>query len=151
MAALLLGRPLVALGLHGYSTVALARKLGDLPDPAIEAIRFTTLGNGWALRTASRNALRAWWPLTASALAVGPTRRLGRRALAAAIVERLLSRNSSALGLVDDLSYGAGVVFGAVSARSPGALLPAIVGQSWSGRATIRSSSATTSRASMLR
>ncbi len=151
IAALLLGRPLVALGLHAYSTMALARKLGDLPDAGIEALRFTALGNGWALRTASQNTLRVWWPLTVVAVLCRPTRRIGIRTLAASIVGRVLTRSWSVLGLVDDVAYGSGVLVGTVIVRSPAALLPAAVGQSGSGNATMRSSRATTSRAWMPR
>ncbi len=150
------GHTVAALGLHGLATRLLVPKLGSLSDPVIEAARLTTTGNVWAARTVARSAVRSWWPIAVLGLALPPTRRVALRWLGWALADRMIAARSVdpamlGLGLIDDVSYGSGVWLGALRSRSLVALCPATNDQSTSGRFTIKSSSWTTSRVSMLR
>ncbi|MEZ5378963.1 MAG: mycofactocin biosynthesis glycosyltransferase MftF [Acidimicrobiales bacterium] len=150
------GRNRLAALLHLGTTKALVPKLGPLGDPLVEAARMTTTGNVWAARTVARNAGRVWWPVVALALAVPATRPIARRWMAWSLLERTIGARETdprqvAMGLLDDAAYGTGVWVGALKQRTLVPLLPALSGQSTSGRLTIKSSSWTTSRVSTLR
>ena len=126
-------RPLLALAVAGGTTVALQRKLGDVPRS--ESARLALLGHlaaGGQLATATR---RVWWPVAAFAALC--SRRLRPVVAAAYVVPVVVDavRNRSALPLVDaslqwldESAYGAGVWCGVVAEREPGPLLPGISG-----------------------
>lgn len=59
------GHPLLATGLAGWSSVALVRKLRDVP-PA-ESLRLALTGNLLAGRQLASATRRAWWPILAVA------------------------------------------------------------------------------------
>ena len=132
------GHPLTAIAAGTGTGLALRPKIEPLPDATVEALLLTARGHwygGLALLTA---VARTWSPLVAAAMLLLPSqRRRMARILAAAAARRLLDGPRTpaaagldiALGVVDDLSYCAGVWKGAANARSAAALRPQIV--SW--------------------
>lgn len=131
-AALLLRRRwsgLVALVGLGVATRTVQRSLPPAIDPHTRgrvAAGLSARGLGWAVRQESALLLRHWWPLTLIALRSAHMRRAVATALAVdaylAIVETTQPAPSLPLRLVgrrlDDLSYGAGLWWGALGARS---------------------------------
>ncbi len=139
LALLVSGHPATAVALHAFTARKLARRLDGLDDAEIEAARFTTFGLLGAGRAAARATVRPWWPLTAIAVVLPVSRRAAVRSLVAYAVDRAVASPSRAwwvvpLTLVDDVSYGAGVWWGSIRARSARALLPDVVTQKVSGR-----------------
>ncbi len=125
-----LRRPLLALGLAGWTCRALQRKLTDLP--AQEAWRLAGLGHLFAGRQVASAITRTWWPLALVAGLLFP--RLRPALVAAAVVPALLDARSpdvtvdpvryTLLRIADDAAYGAGVWRGVVRQRSAAALRP---------------------------
>jgi hypothetical protein len=131
-------RPVAAVALAAGTTVALRRKLHDLP--AGESLRLAGLGHLHAGRQVACTISRAWWPL---ALVVAVMFRRSRSiTIAAATVPSLLDwaagRTSLGLGryvalrLADDVAYGTGVWLGVIEQRRIGALTPKFT--NWPGR-----------------
>ncbi len=131
------GRPLAAAVLVAGTAVALRRKLAPvLPDPGAEAAMLAPTGHLHAGRSLCASALRALWPVSAVALAVGgPVRRAAIRVIGLAVIDRLVTgpgrgpdrATMALLGVVDDLSYGTGVWLGAIGQRTVDPLLPRLV------------------------
>jgi mycofactocin system glycosyltransferase len=116
-ALLVTGHPAVAAALGAWTLRALRPKLQALPDPTVEAIRLGLTGHWWAARNLSRQLVRVWWPLTV----IAARWRLGRRLLLIGVAASLDAHRrpgrgslgtTMALGLLDDLVYGAGVWVG---------------------------------------
>ncbi len=122
-----------AVAVSGTAAVRLAK---DLPGRRSAPLAVELVGRslaGTAVQTAG--ALnRHWWP--AAALVAVRSRRMRRALVVAGVAEALLDRHRhpGALGPVghllahrlDDWAYGAGLWWGAVAHRTPGALWPAI-------------------------
>jgi hypothetical protein len=131
-------RPVAAVVLAGGTTVALRRKLHDLP--AHESLRLAGLGHLHAGRQVAGTITRAWWPLAFVVALV--FRRSRSITIAAATVPPLLDwaagRTSLsaaryvALRLADDVAYGTGVWLGVIEQRRVGALVPKFT--NWPGR-----------------
>jgi mycofactocin system glycosyltransferase len=125
-----LRRPLLALGLAGWTCRALQRKLTDLP--AQEAWRLAGLGHLFAGRQVASAITRTWWPIALVAGLLFP--RLRPALVAAAVVPALLDARSpevtmdpvryALLRIADDAAYGAGVWRGVLRRRSAAALRP---------------------------
>ena len=134
----LVRRPVSAAALAAGTTIALRRKLHDLP--AQETLRLAGLGHLFAGRQVAATITRAWWPV-ALVLAV-VLRRTRSIVLAAATVPPLLDwaagRTSLgpvryvALRVADDVAYGAGLWAGVIEHRRIGALTPKFT--NWPGR-----------------
>ncbi|WP_162903812.1 mycofactocin biosynthesis glycosyltransferase MftF [Leucobacter sp. wl10] len=87
---------------------------------------------------------RDWWPVGWTVLALAPFSRLARGAAAAMAWEpvrdhllrpaRLGPFRSLALRLLDDASYGSGVILGAIRRRVPNAVTPRVRFPSWPRR-----------------
>ena len=147
------GIPLLGLAVGVGTTVALVRKLRQVPP--IESIRLAGMGNLYAGRLLATTMTRAWWPVAATAAVV--SRRARRLLLAAVVVPIVLDRRAeraepagrtgsgsaptpasldpityAALHLLDDVAYGTGVWAGAWRRRSAAALLPSF--ESWPPR-----------------
>lgn len=137
-AMVLARRPVSAAALAAGTTIALRRKLHDLP--AQETLRLAGLGHLFAGRQVAATITRAWWPV-ALVLAV-VLRRTRSIVLAAATVPPLLDwaagRTSLgpvryvALRVADDVAYGAGLWAGVIEHRRIGALTPKFT--NWPGR-----------------
>lgn len=131
-AAVVGGWPVVGGALAATTTALLARKLRDVPDGARLALRLAGLGHLYAGRSLASGITREWWPLAAAAAIA--SKRARRAALLAVVVPALLDWRGdrpsldpvtyTALRLLDDVSYGTGVITGAARARSLGALRP---------------------------
>jgi hypothetical protein len=122
-------RPLLALGLAGGTTVALQRKLHDVP-PA-DAARLAARGHLAAGRQWAQAIVRVWWPIALVAACVCRRARLPVAAafVAPAVIDAVRSRSAqplldAPLGTIEQMAYGAGVWAGAVAERTPGPLLP---------------------------
>ena len=124
------GFPAAAVSLGAVATAAFAL-----------ALREAGLGRGAALATAWRLSLdahlqtarqlasavrRTWWPAIAVASGWSPrARRIAAVAVLARLVQRQPARHN-AIGVVDDLLYGAGVWAGVLRAAQPRPLLVAV-------------------------
>ena len=144
------GIPLLGIAVGVGTTVALVRKLRQVPP--IESIRLAGMGNLYAGRLLATTVTRTWWPVAATAAVL--SRRARRLLLAAVVVPIVLDRRAdragragragraesavvdpityAALHLLDDFAYGAGVWVGAWRRRSAAALLPSF--ESWPPR-----------------
>ncbi|HEX2783240.1 MAG TPA: mycofactocin biosynthesis glycosyltransferase MftF [Ilumatobacteraceae bacterium] len=131
-------RPIAAVAVAAGTTVALRRKLHDLP--AQESLRLAGLGHLYAGRQVAGAITRTWWPL---ALICAVLLRRSRLPLfAAATVPPLLDWFGGqrpldpvryvALRFADDIAYGTGVWIGVIEQRSVGALAPKFT--NWPGR-----------------
>ncbi len=121
--------PLLAIGVAGGTTIALQRKLTDVP--AAESLRLAGLGHLAAGRQLAKATVRAWWP--AALLAVALCRRARLPVAASFVVPALLdaARARSVQPLLDaplvacdEMAYGAGVWAGVLAERQVGPLLP---------------------------
>jgi mycofactocin system glycosyltransferase len=135
------GRPALAATTAAGTALALRPKIEPLPDLTVEAFLLTARGHWYGGLSVLTAVMRTWSPLLVLAWLLVPSqrRRLGAVALAGA-ARRLLDgpaggRNRArdvVLGVIDDLSYSAGVWQGAAlppSKRTASALLPALM--SW--------------------
>jgi mycofactocin system glycosyltransferase len=129
-AAIVGGAPAAGFGIGALTTLALIRKLRDVP--AREAVRLAGLGHLYAGRLLVSTLLRAWWPIAfAAALVSHRARRiLGALAVGLAVADRRAEGSSLdvlrylALRRLDDVAYGAGVWLGAARHRTLEPLLP---------------------------
>lgn len=132
-------RPVAAVAVAGATSVALTRKLRDLP--ARESLRLAGLGHLYAGRQVATAITRAWWPIALPLAVV--TRRVRVPLAAAFAVPALLDwrgarrRGSAdrrtppldparfaALHIADDVAYSVGVWRGIRRVRSAAALVP---------------------------
>ena len=137
-ALVLARRPVAAVAVAAGTTVALHRKLGDLPKQ--EAARLAGLGHLFAGRQVANTITRTWWPLALVGAAL--LRRSRPMLLAAATVPALLDWYNGqrphdpvryvALRLADDVAYGTGVWIGVIEQRKLGAVAPKFT--NWPGR-----------------
>ncbi len=121
--------PVLAIGVAGGTTVALQRKLTDVPPS--ESARLAGLGHLAAGRQFAQAITRAWWPLAIVAAIVS---RRARAAVVAALVgppliDALRARSTQPLTdapfvAADQMAYGAGVWAGVVADREIGPLWP---------------------------
>ena len=127
-----LRRPFAALAVAAGTSIALQRKLTDLPRN--ETLRLAGLGHLYAGRQVASAITRAWWPL---ALVAAVVSRRGRTAVCAAalvppIIDWVAQRGPgdpvtyTALRIADDLAYGAGVWRGVIEQRSIEPLMPSL-------------------------
>ncbi|MGH8994686.1 MAG: mycofactocin biosynthesis glycosyltransferase MftF [Acidimicrobiales bacterium] len=137
VALLASGRPLAAIGASATGTAVLAGRLaGVVDDPLEAAARLAAVGTIRSSVSAVAGMARAWSPALVLSLCI---RRLGRlRAVAAvALAVRALDgwerrprdldpTRYLAARAADDLSYAAGLWWGAARSRTPRPLLPAI-------------------------
>ena len=130
-------RPGAAAAVATCSTGLLARRLRGLVEhPGREAARLSLVGNAGATRATVTGLTRSWGPALVGVLAL---RRLGRwRVVAALALVVTAGRGRSrrpaldplrftAIGLADDLAYGAGLWWGCWRARTLRPLVPALV------------------------
>ena|GEM_PF-41643 len=133
------GHLVAASALAIGTTVQLGKKLPELP--VAEVVRLGIGGHLGAGRQLARSVQRVWWPV---AVPVAVLNRRARSAVLGAVVltavGSLRERRSTAptrlrgraalgfvgLGLLDDMSYGAGVWLGCLRERSLKALLPSM-------------------------
>jgi len=121
--------PLLAVGVAGGTTIALQRKLADVPPR--ESARLAGLGHLAAGRQFAHAITRVWWPL---AIATAIISRRARVAVFAAVVGPALidaarARSTQPLSdapfvTVDQMAYGAGVWVGVLAEREVGPLWP---------------------------
>ena len=124
------------LGVAGLSTALLARTLSrSSVSPAVAPF---VVGKGLVAEAGAVGHLlrREWWPLGWLALATAPRSRFGRFAAATMLIPiarewfirrpRLDPARYLALRLVEDASYGSGVIASAITAKRPGVLLPMV-------------------------
>ncbi len=126
---LLLRRPLLAVGVAAGTTVALQRKLTDVPPR--ESIRLAARGHLAAGRQFAQATLRVWWPV---ALVAAVFVRRARLPLLAAftvptLIDSIHERSlqpviDAPLAVADQAAYGAGVWAGVIAEREPGPLVP---------------------------
>lgn len=144
------GHPLAAIATGAGTGLALRPKIEPLPDATVEALLLTARGHWYGGLTLLTAVARTWTPLVAAALVLFPSQRRRLAAiLAAAAARRLLDGPREpgpaaldiSLGVVDDVSYCAGVWRGVIAARSAEALRPHVV--SWPGPKTGRTNGAT--------
>ena len=121
--------PLPALAVAGGTTVALQRKLTDVPRR--ESARLAGLGHLAAGRQLAQATVRAWWPIALVAAAADRRARFPVAAafLGPAMVDAARSRSlrpllDAPLVTADQMAYGAGVWAGVVAEREVGPLLP---------------------------
>jgi mycofactocin system glycosyltransferase len=128
-----LRRPTLAAVLAAATTVALQRRLRDVPPR--ESTRLTLRGHSAAGTQLASATRRVWWPL---ALAIALTSHRARPVVVAAfvapvVVASLKERSTrpfvdAPLQWLDELAYGVGVWQGVLATREPGPLLPGISG-----------------------
>lgn len=126
---------LPGLACAAATTARLVPRLGATPDPRREAIRLSLLGHGHGAVAIASALRREWWPLVLAASLA--SRRARRVAVLAVVVppavEWVRERPAldplrwTALRLVDDLAYGAGVWAGCGRARSVRCLRPVLL------------------------
>ncbi|HEV3226283.1 MAG TPA: mycofactocin biosynthesis glycosyltransferase MftF [Acidimicrobiales bacterium] len=135
-----LGQPAAGAAVAAGTTGLLAPRLKGLQHPWREAVQLAGKGHLYAGAALADAVRRSWWPL-ALAAAVGSRRaRVGVAAAATvpALVEWRARRPGlgpvrwTALRLLDDVAYGAGVWAGCIRERSWRALRPDLT--SWPGR-----------------
>jgi mycofactocin system glycosyltransferase len=130
------GHPLAGAALALGATAALVRRLRSLERPWPVALRLAGRGTWLAWRPLASAVTRVWWPV---AIAAAVASRRARRVVAIAAVagpladwfagERSLDPvRYTALRLVDDAAYGAGVWAGCWRERTLGPLLPVSTG-----------------------
>jgi len=134
------GFPLAGLAVGATAAARLAGRLGPLEHPWVEGVRLAGVGTWGAWRPLASALTRPWWPI---AVAAAVTSRRARRAVvAAALVPPLIDWwrgdrqldpvRYTALRLLDDAAYGAGVWAGCARARTLEPLRPDL--HSWPGR-----------------
>lgn len=126
------GRVRLGLGVAAVTTALLPRKLTMLRNPWPEALRLAGLGHLFAARQIADALIRAWWPL--ALLAALLSRRARAVVLTAAVFPHLVEWAQrrprldpirwTALRILDDAAYGAGVWAGCVRERTIDPLVP---------------------------
>jgi hypothetical protein len=130
------GHPLVGTVVPLTAAIPLTPRIGRHLEGAVTALRLTAQGHVAAGHQVASAITRSWWPLAAAA---GLVSRRARVAIAvAAVVPALLDLarerpgldplRYTALRLLDDAAYGAGVWRGALAARQWAPFLPALSG-----------------------
>ena len=129
--------PVLAAALGVGTTVQLSKKLPELPRR--EVLQLGIGGHLGAGRQLARSVQRVWWPVALPAAVCSPRVRhavLGAAVLTALDSLRQVRSEATApqgvpeslrfvgLGLLDDMSYGAGVWLGCIRELRVGALLP---------------------------
>ncbi|MEY2590467.1 MAG: mycofactocin glycosyltransferase [Acidimicrobiaceae bacterium] len=133
------GAPVAGTAVAAVTTALLAPRLRALRHPWQEALRIAGAGHLYAGRAVADAVRRVWWPLAAVAAVFSRRARVG---VAAAVtipplLEWLTERPAidpvrwTALRVVDDVTYGAGVWVGCWRERSAAALRPDLT--SWPG------------------
>jgi mycofactocin glycosyltransferase len=134
LALLAARKPLPALAVSGAAALALNRKTRSMPAGSLLAGR--VVGQGLLADGAAIGHLlrREWWPIGAAALALSPrssAARLAATTMLAPIALEWISRERSldpvrytALRLLDDASYGTGVIAASLRARNWRTLTP---------------------------
>lgn len=131
-------RPVLAAAAVAGTTVALMRKLTDVP-PA-DAARLAVRGHLAAGRQLARAMRRVWWPF--AVVAALCSQRIRRLVLVAVVAEPVLDAcrqrsvqpvRDAPLALADDLAYGVGVWAGVFAEREAGPLVPGL--SAWPPRA----------------
>ena len=128
----LLGRPLIGAVVAIGGSKKLVETMATLPGGRRTAARVFVVGQAAVGNGVAGAVRRVWWPLLLPATVVSRRARLG---VAVAIVgpgvrrwwhssRRVDPVRATAIGLVDDLAYGAGVWEGCLRARSLRALAP---------------------------
>jgi hypothetical protein len=135
-----IGHPVAGALVAAATTAQLAPRLAGLQQPWTEAARLAGRGHLYAGNAVADAVRRAWWPLAIGAATVSRRAQLGF--LPAMVVPPLLEWRTkrppldpatwTALRLVDDVVYGAGVWFGCIRERSFAALRPDLT--NWPGR-----------------
>lgn len=134
------GFPSIGVGVAAVAAAQLPARLGNLEHPWVEGLRLAGGGTWAAWRPLATAVTRTWWPV---ALAAGLVSRRARRAvLAAALIPPLVDWwqsdraldpvRYSALHLLDDAAYGAGIWAGCLRERTIEPLRPDL--HSWPGR-----------------
>lgn len=131
-AAVAAGHPAIGAAVATTTTALLPRKLTMVERPWPEALRLAGLGHLFAARQIADALIRAWWPLALVAAVV--SRRARRAVFAAAVIPPLLEwvrrwprldpLRWTALRILDDLAYGAGVWAGCARERTLDPLVP---------------------------
>lgn len=128
------GKPVAAASVVTAASIALSVTIRSLPRGGLLAGRVVV--QGLLADSASIGLLlrREWWPIGVVALALTPKSRVARLAVATMLVpigSEWLTRERhldpiryTALRLADDASYGTGVIFSSLRARTFGPLLP---------------------------
>ncbi len=126
-------RPVLATVLAAGTTLALQRKLHDVP-PEVSA-RLAVRGHLAAGRQLADATRRVWWPLAAVLVVCSRRTRLPLAAayVAPAVLDAVRRRSpqpvlDAPLQWLDNAAYGAGVWQGVVASRELGPLLPGISG-----------------------
>ena len=140
--AIAAGWPLLGGLISVATTAALARRLRTVPGGRRIALRLAGLGHLYAGRSLAAGVTRSWWPF--AVVAAVASHRARRAVIAAAAIPAIIDwvrtrppldlATYVGLRIVDDASYGAGLVAGAVRARSLDALRPDF--SSWPNRPT---------------
>jgi mycofactocin glycosyltransferase len=121
--------PLLAVGVAGGTTIALQRKLTDVPQ--LESVRLAGLGHLAAGRQFAQAITRVWWPLAIVSAVVSRRARVAVAAalMAPALIDAVRTKSTQPLVdapfvTVDQMAYGAGVWAGVVKEREVGPLRP---------------------------
>jgi mycofactocin system glycosyltransferase len=135
-----LGAPVTGAAVAAGTTALLAPRLEGLDHPWKEAARLAGKGHLYAGLAVAGAVRRPWWPVAAAATLVSRRARAG--VVAAITIPAWLEWRRlrpaldpvrwTAVRLVDDVAYGAGVWRGCIRERSPAALKPDLT--SWPGR-----------------
>jgi mycofactocin glycosyltransferase len=135
-----LGAPLTGTAVAAGTTALLAPRLDGLEHPWKEAARLAGRGHLYAGLSVAGAVRRPWWPIAATAALV--SRRACAGVLAAVTIPAWLDWRRlrpeldpvrwTAIRVIDDVAYGAGVWRGCIHQRSLAALKPDLT--SWPGR-----------------
>jgi mycofactocin system glycosyltransferase len=129
--------PMLAIGVAGGTTVALQRKLTDVPPR--ESARLAGLGHLAAGRQFAHAIVRVWWPIALVAAVVCRRARLPVVAalVAPPLIDAVTTRSTrplmdAPLVVLDQMAYGAGVWAGVLAEREVGPLRPELT--NWPSR-----------------
>ncbi|MEU5599795.1 mycofactocin biosynthesis glycosyltransferase MftF [Streptomyces sp. NPDC020298] len=137
------GRPAAAAGTALVTAGLLPRKLRGVGVPAKESVALALRGHWGAGRVFADAVTRSWWPVAVPALAASRTGRVLLAAAFARHVDDWRTRRPDlplphwlAARVADDLTYGAGVWWGALRHRTLAPLRPDTA--PWPGRDGVR-------------
>lgn len=129
VALMSIGRPITG-SLIGFGPLSLlADRLANTATPMATSARLLAAGHRWALMSFAESASRTWCCVAIVAAAAPPLRSASIGWMVAGWMRRLSATRSPqllALGIIDDVSYGAGSMAGALRHRSIRSLLPRI-------------------------